>query len=174
MVHRRNVVSPSSSLWVSTPQGVLMRRRVQEEGRSQCRPVMGRIGAGAPLRKQAHFPLVLRHEKVRPTATGGDADVGSGNACWCGLPGQPEAAPGKYRAGASAWRGHTASREGRSQGSSCMRGNVPVQFLVLQRYGIAGCRLRRLRLRRGGRGACGKPTPRRCRDSRAARLRRCW
>jgi hypothetical protein len=50
-VRTRNVVSPSPSLGVSTPQGALTERRVQDEGGSEGRPVMGRIG-GAPTWQQ--------------------------------------------------------------------------------------------------------------------------
>jgi len=54
-----------------------------------------------------------------------------GNACWCGLPWQQEVAPKEYRAGVSAASRHPASPQtrGRLPGSSCMHGNVPVQFL---------------------------------------------
>jgi len=46
-----------------------MRRRVEEEGVSEGRPVMGRIGVEPlgdiiPRRKPADFPLVFRHERT--------------------------------------------------------------------------------------------------------------
>jgi hypothetical protein len=46
-----------------------MGRRVGEEGASEGRPIMGRIGvepAGdiTPRRKPADFPLVFRHERA--------------------------------------------------------------------------------------------------------------
>jgi len=44
VTHPWNVVSPSSSLRVGPPQGVLMERRVEDEGGSERRPVIERIG----------------------------------------------------------------------------------------------------------------------------------
>ncbi len=46
-----------------------MRRRVKEEGASESRPVMDRIGIKPsgdiiPRRKPADFPLVFRHERT--------------------------------------------------------------------------------------------------------------
>jgi hypothetical protein len=91
-----------------------MRWRVEEEGESERRSVMGRIGVEQerqyPTREGADFPLVLRHEKVRPTVSEGKADDGDGNARWCGLHGQPEATPKKYRAGAGLVLAHRVPR----------------------------------------------------------------
>ena len=44
----RNVVSPSASLWESKPRGVPMGWWVKDGGRSEGRPVTGRIGV-APV-----------------------------------------------------------------------------------------------------------------------------
>jgi hypothetical protein len=46
-----------------------MGRRVKDRGESQGRPVTGRIGVEphgdiTPLRKQADFPVVFRHERT--------------------------------------------------------------------------------------------------------------
>ena len=43
-IHPWDVVSPSSSHRVGPPQGAPMGRRVKDGGRSECRPVIGRIG----------------------------------------------------------------------------------------------------------------------------------
>ena len=48
MIHPWDVVSPSSSLRVGTPQGVPMGRRVEDEGGSEGRSVTGRIGVEPP------------------------------------------------------------------------------------------------------------------------------
>jgi hypothetical protein len=55
-------------------------------------------------------------------------DLGNGIVFYAalGVPGQPEAALGEYRAGAPALGGSTGSREGRLQGLSCMRRKAPV------------------------------------------------
>jgi len=44
LLHMRNVVSPSGSLWESDSQEKLIARRVWDGGESESRPVMGRIG----------------------------------------------------------------------------------------------------------------------------------
>lgn len=52
--HTRNVVSPSGSLGESDPQGKPLARWVGEDGKSERRPVMGRIGvAGGPTAPHA-------------------------------------------------------------------------------------------------------------------------
>jgi hypothetical protein len=71
---------------VVLPQGTAHRevvpkgRRVNEEGASEGRPVMGRIGierkATSPTRKRADFPLVSGHEETGQTDEGGRADDG--------------------------------------------------------------------------------------------------
>jgi hypothetical protein len=65
------VVSPSvvSATWESDSQEKLMGRQVKEEGASEGRPVIGRIGMEPlgdiiPRRKPADFPLVFRHERT--------------------------------------------------------------------------------------------------------------
>ena len=57
----------------SEPQGEPMGQRVKEEGESECRTVMGRIGVGpqgdiTPRRKPADFPLVLAYVSREQTA----------------------------------------------------------------------------------------------------------
>jgi hypothetical protein len=66
LVLGRNMVSPSSSPWDGELQGTLTGGRVREDGGSECRSVIDRIGAGmiAPLRKQADFRLVVHHERA--------------------------------------------------------------------------------------------------------------
>jgi len=87
------VVSPAPSprgARESEPQGEPMGQRVKEEGESQRRPVMGRIGVEPPgditlPRKRADFPLVWHHERTWLTDFRERRRyVGSGNACWCG------------------------------------------------------------------------------------------
>ena len=61
-----------------------MRRRVEEEGASEGRPVMGRIGVEpsgdiTPRRKPADFPLVLAYVNRQPTGVGSDADMSAGS-----------------------------------------------------------------------------------------------
>jgi len=56
------------------------RLRVEEEGESQCRPVMGRTGIEPcgkiiPLRKQADFPLVSADVNSQQTGVGSDAEM---------------------------------------------------------------------------------------------------
>ena len=67
-VYMWNVVSPYFSLWESEPQGEPIEMRVEEDGKSECRPVVGRIGVALrphhPMRKQADFHLVSRHKRV--------------------------------------------------------------------------------------------------------------
>src|ERR1700722_19034595 len=61
--------------WVvrdSGPQGEPLGLRVQEEGASECWPVMGQIGVApdgkiTPRRKPADFPLVLAYVNGEPT-----------------------------------------------------------------------------------------------------------
>ena len=60
------VVSPSGK---AALQEALMRRRVEEEGASESRSVMERIGVAlqgniTPRRKPADFPRVFRHERT--------------------------------------------------------------------------------------------------------------
>ena len=72
-LHARNVVSPSSPCGPrpqdSDSQEMPMGRRVKEEGASEGRSVMDRIGVALqsniiPRRKPADFPLVFRHERT--------------------------------------------------------------------------------------------------------------
>jgi len=54
--------------------------RVKEEGASESRPVIGRIGIAPsgkiiPLRKQADFPLVLADVNGQQTGVGSDAEL---------------------------------------------------------------------------------------------------
>jgi hypothetical protein len=50
VIHPWDVVSPSSSLRVGPPQGAPMGRRVEDEGGSEGRSVIGRIGVEPPAR----------------------------------------------------------------------------------------------------------------------------
>src|SRR5438067_1554817 len=86
-----------------------MRRRVKEEGASEGRPVMGRIGVEppgdiTPRRKPADFPLVWTHGREQPTGVrqqsrnvGGTARVLAGAAATTEAPREP--ALFAYRAG---------------------------------------------------------------------------
>jgi hypothetical protein len=114
------------------PQGTAPRkgrpkgRRVKEEGASEGRPVMGRIGverkATSPTRKRADFPLVSGHEKAGQTDQGGRADDGLDVLGWCGLPlkgRRPPRSIVKVRLGET-WAAPRSSR-GVSRGLSRMR-----------------------------------------------------
>ena len=119
--NRRNVVSPSSSREGKRAAREPTGRRVKDEGASERRPVIGRIGVEPsrrhhPTRKRADFPRVFRHERTWPT------DSGSKQICrrrqrllvrlptWDGLAfhqleeglSQRSSAPGAYREGGSA------------------------------------------------------------------------
>jgi hypothetical protein len=66
---------------------------VGEGGKSEGRPVMGRIGIEPtdprpyhPTRKRADFHLVFRHERTWQTVSGGKADESKDRPCLCGLP----------------------------------------------------------------------------------------
>lgn len=73
------------------PQGKATRKGsrigggVGEEGESDCRSVLERIGAAGPPRKRADFPLVFPYESAWQTDRGGKADDRS-ECCWGGLP----------------------------------------------------------------------------------------
>ncbi len=69
-----------------------MRRRVKEEGASEGRPVMGRIGVEPqgniiPWRKPADFPLVLAYVNRELTDLRKQSrNVGGAQrSCWCGF-----------------------------------------------------------------------------------------
>ena len=70
VIHPWNVVSPSSSSrGRPSARRLLMGRRVEDGGKSECRPITGRIGVEPPrrdhpTRKRADFPQVFRHEIV--------------------------------------------------------------------------------------------------------------
>jgi hypothetical protein len=83
VIHSWNVVSPSPSpRGRPSARGSPMGRRVKDEGRSEGRSVIERIGVEPPrrdhpTRKRADFPRVSPHETVRPTGSGGRADDSS-------------------------------------------------------------------------------------------------
>ena len=75
LLFKWNTVSPSHpSKEESEPQGTLMVEWVEERGKSEGRPVMGRIGMRYPTRKRADFHEVFHHERTGKTTTGGKAD----------------------------------------------------------------------------------------------------
>ena len=80
-----------------------MGRRVKDEGGSEGRSVIERIGVEPPrrdhpARKRADFPRVSPHETVRTTGLGGRADDGS-FAAGAASGGFRSSAPDQYRAG---------------------------------------------------------------------------
>jgi hypothetical protein len=82
VIHPWNVVNPSSSpRGRPSARGSPMGRRVKDEGGSECRSVIERIGVEPrrdhPTRKRANFPRVSPHETVRTTGLGGRADDSS-------------------------------------------------------------------------------------------------
>ena len=77
----RNTVSPTLSLRVARPRGNAMEQGVKEDGESEGRSVMGRIGVEpkgniTPRDKRADFHQVSVCEKVCRTASGGNANDG--------------------------------------------------------------------------------------------------
>jgi len=83
------VVSPYGK---AALQEELTRRRVKEEGASEGRPVMGRIGVEppgdiTPRRKPADFPLVLAYVNREQTDLRKQSRHvgGAQRSCWCGF-----------------------------------------------------------------------------------------
>ena len=124
-----------------------MGRRVKDEGGSEGRPVMGRIGVETSLpRKRADFPRVLTTVNRQPTGFRGQsrsvggivtilagaalADLGS-RPCRSNVQVDPKAngatASRKGCRGPAELR-PVVSRRGVVQCLSCMRRKVPVQF----------------------------------------------
>ena len=85
--------------------------RVMEDGESECRFVMNRIGVEHkqhdPTRKRADFRLVFHHENVWQTDSGGKADDGN-EYCWCGLRRDDRLA--RHRLGAESIKPYVGSR----------------------------------------------------------------
>ena len=110
-----------------------MGRRVEEEGASEGRSVMGRIGVAPwqhhPTRKGADFPLVFRHERTLANWLEEASRMSAAATLAGAAPLATGSGPGRVSCRVSAWCRRTASRKGRLPGSSCLRGNVPVQFL---------------------------------------------
>jgi len=76
----RNVESPYFSLWESEPQGEPIGMRVEEDGKSECRPVMGRIGvATSPHAKAGWLPSGVSSQEslvIRPLEGEQDDSIG--------------------------------------------------------------------------------------------------
>ena len=88
-----------TATWESEPQGELMGLWVEDGGKSECLPVMGRIGVEPggctvsaadrvhhPTRKRADFlPRSLVTRKFGEPLSRGKANDGGGNTGWCAL-----------------------------------------------------------------------------------------
>ena len=88
VIHPWDVVSPSSSLRVGPPQGASMGRRVEDEGGSEGRSVIGRIGVEPPgeITPRESGPTSLGCLRTRPSEQPAqETEQMTAACCWCGL-----------------------------------------------------------------------------------------
>jgi hypothetical protein len=116
LIHRWNVVSPSSSLrGRPCARGLPMGRRVEDEGRSERRPVVGRIGVEPPgeITPLESGLTSLGCLRTRPSEQlTWEAEQMTAAYCWCGLRRVPLVSPRPVSCRWSACVRPTGFREG--------------------------------------------------------------